>query len=276
MIRTVSMVVTDERRDGPALAAAAAIAAREGAHLDVACLGVEAMGLDAMPMGVTPILLEASLREAREQAERLAAWARPRLAGQRVTVEPATVHSLGLPSAVAWRARLSDLAVAAAPGESRGFGLALVEGLLFGSGAPVLLVPERSATDWSRPFGRVVVAWNEGDEALAAVRGALPFLRAAEAVDVVVVDPPAQDGRRAGPGEDLAVFLVRHGVRAEVSVLARTLPRVSDVLRRFAAERGAEAVVMGAYGHSRLREAVLGGTTREMLLDPPLPLVMGR
>ena len=63
-------------------------------------------------------------------------------------------------------------------------------------------------------------------------------------------------------------------MKAEISVLAKTEPRVADVLVRFCQDRGCEAVVMGAYGHSRLREAILGGTTRAMLSGVPLPLLL--
>jgi len=118
------------------------------------------------------------------------------------------------------------------------------------------------------------VAWNDGDEALHAARAALPSLKAAQSVDIAIVDPPTHAHDRTDPGGALCLWLARHGVRAEISVLAKTEPRVSDVLARFCRDRGCEAVVMGAFGHSRLREAILGGTTRGMLASVPLPLLL--
>ena len=109
---------------------------------------------------------------------------------------------------------------------------------------------------------------------MTAVRRALPFLKAAEMVDITVVDPPSHGPERSDPGGLLCQMLVRHGVRAEVSVLAKTLPRVSDVLARHVRDRDADLLVMGAYGHSRFREAILGGATRNMLEQAEVPVLM--
>ncbi|MGB0440252.1 MAG: universal stress protein, partial [Paracoccaceae bacterium] len=72
----------------------------------------------------------------------------------------------------------------------------------------------------------------------------------------------------------VAQYLVRHGVRAEIDVLSKTLPRVADVLLRHATDTSADLLVMGGYGHSRFREAVLGGATRHMLQQATLPVLM--
>ena len=69
-------------------------------------------------------------------------------------------------------------------------------------------------------------------------------------------------------------MLVRHGVKAEITVLAKTMPRVSDVLLRHARDMNADMIVMGAYGHSRFREAILGGATRNMLENAKIPVLM--
>ena len=70
------------------------------------------------------------------------------------------------------------------------------------------------------------------------------------------------------------MMLSRHGIRAEVSILARTMPRISDVMMRFANEHDCELIVMGAYGHSRFRESILGGATRDLLERTEIPLLM--
>jgi nucleotide-binding universal stress UspA family protein len=276
-LSTLSLVVTDESRDAPALRAAVALARREDAHLDLLCLGVEPVPLETVPMTATPMVMEGWRMETRERAERLAAWARAQLPPEiRARAEPLTAPGLGLASAVARAARFSDLCLTGRPyGPDRDpLAPVVAESLLFGAGGPVLVLPDRDRTDWSRPFRRICLAWNDSDEALRAARAALPFLKAAAQVDVAIVDPPMHAHDRADPGGAFSLWLARHGVEAEVAVLARTEPRTADVLARFAAERGAEAIVMGAFGHSRLREALLGGATRDMLSGVPLPLLM--
>ena len=89
-----------------------------------------------------------------------------------------------------------------------------------------------------------------------------------------MVDPPARGPERSDPGGRLCQFLVRHGVKAEVTVLARNRPKVSEVLAEHAMDRAADMMVMGAYGHSRLREAVLGGATRAVLQGTKIPVLM--
>ncbi|WP_210530008.1 universal stress protein [Rubellimicrobium arenae] len=276
MIKTLSLVVTDETRDLPALRAAAALAEREDAHLDVACLGLEPLALDTMPMAATQIIVETGRAEAEAQAESLVAWAKAHLPVDiRVDVAPRTVIGLDISAHAARFARFSDLTVVARPyGRGRDpLAPAVAEALLFGTGVPVLVVPD-SPVDWSQPFRRIALAWNGTDEAMRAARGALPFLQAAERVDVVIVDPPLHAADRSDPGGDLSIWLARHGVKAEVAVLAKTQPRIADILIRFATDKGCDALVMGAYGHSRLREAMLGGATRDLLSQVPLPLVM--
>jgi nucleotide-binding universal stress UspA family protein len=277
MLETLSLVITDADRDAPALAAAASLARRVDAHLDVTCLEVEPMPVDAVGMGAAYIASDNDRVDAQSRADTLAQWARASLPPElRAGVAADTAPSFGLVGTVAQLARFADLVVTARPYGPEHAPLApvIAEALLFGSGAPVLVVPDTDRTDWRQPFRRLCLAWNGSDEALRATRLALPFLRQADQVDVAIVDPPGHGHGQADPGAALSLWLSRHGVRVEVAVLARTEPRKADVLARFAAERGAEALVMGAYGHSRLREMLLGGTTRDLLAQVPLPLLM--
>jgi len=185
------------------------------------------------------------------------------------------VTQLGaLTDVVAARARYADLVVLPLPyGKARGVeDEAVTEAALFEGMAPVLIVPP-SGMKTIEPR-RIIVAWNQTREALVAARRAMPFLRQAEMVQIVVIDPPTHGAERSDPGGLLCQLLVRHGVRAEVSVLAKTLPRVSEVLARQARDLDAELLVMGAYGHSRFREAILGGTTRDMLEHAEVPVFL--
>jgi nucleotide-binding universal stress UspA family protein len=151
----------------------------------------------------------------------------------------------------------------------------VVEGALFWSGKPLLLVPE-GARPTLEPK-RVLVAWDTRIEATRAVREALELLATADEVRLAIVDPV--EGERSHgeePGADVATFLARHGVKATVDRLPSENHSVADVLRRHAVDTDAEMLVMGAYGHSRLRERIFGGMTRSMLENPPLPVFLAR
>jgi nucleotide-binding universal stress UspA family protein len=178
---------------------------------------------------------------------------------------------------VAQRARFADLVVLPRPyGEGKGAeSEAVIEAAMFEGKAPVLVLPEKGLGEHVVPK-RIVVAWNQSAEAMTATRMALPFLKSADAVDITVIDPPPHGAERSDPGGLLCQMLVRHGVHAEVSVLARSLPRVSDVLARHVLDENADMLVMGAYGHSRFREAILGGATRNMLEQATVPVLMAR
>jgi nucleotide-binding universal stress UspA family protein len=180
----------------------------------------------------------------------------------------------GLTPYVAHRARLSDLVVLPKPyGPGRGHeNEAITEAALFNGHVPVLVIPDGGT--YPDPVGHVVVAWNESTEALAAIRAALPILQGAGSVDIAVIDPPTHGPDRSDPGGQLSQMLARHGVRTEVSVLAKTMPRVSDILCRYCGDKEADLLVMGAYGHSRFRESILGGATRNMLEVSEVPVLL--
>lgn len=144
---------------------------------------------------------------------------------------------------------------------------------MFEGQAPILVLPD-TPVDGATIGRRVAVAWNQSREALVAIRRALPLLIAASKVDIVIVDPPTHGPEKTDPGGMLSQMLARHGVRVEVSVLAKTMPKVSEVLSRHVTETGADLLVMGAYGHSRFRQAILGGATRSMLEQAAFPVLM--
>jgi nucleotide-binding universal stress UspA family protein len=138
----------------------------------------------------------------------------------------------------------------------------------------VIVFPPRGTASRVR---RILVAWNAGREAVRAVADARALLVRAEAVEVLVVDP---EGRRAGhgeePGADIARHLARHGAQVEVRRLSSGGEDVGRVLLSQAAAFGADLVVMGAYGHSRLNEWIFGGVTRTILREAGLPVLMSR
>jgi nucleotide-binding universal stress UspA family protein len=230
-------------------------------------LGVDLTPAGGFYMGASPVLLQETLERAQTEAEALEARGRRQLEGQslRWSVDSAIAQFGGLPMLVGQRARFADLVI-----QSRPYGAdvtpaqeAVIEAALFEGRAPVLVLPHKGLKP---DFGkRVMIAWDQSHEALSAVRRAMPLLKAADEVMVVIVDPPAHSAERSDPGGLLTQMLARHGVRAEVAVLAKTLPRISDVLLRHMEDSDASLMVMGAYGRSRLREAILGGPTRDVL-----------
>lgn len=265
--KSIVTFLGDDTEISSTLPGAMQFAASHDAHLSSFLLGIDMTPAGGFYMGASPIMLQETLQRAQSEAEKLEARARQILGGADVRwgAESAAVQFGGLPALVGLRSRFSDLVIQTSPyGETaHPIQEAVVEAALFEGQAAVLVLPDG---EMPKEFGkRVVVAWNQSNEALSAVRRALPILIAAEQVAVVVVDPPVHSPERSDPGGLLTQMLSRHGVRAEVSVLAKTLPRVSDVLMRHMVDIDASILVMGAYGHSRLREAILGGATRNVL-----------
>ena len=277
--KSLLTICTDPVRAPQTFATAASLAIAHDGHLDVLALGIDRAQIGYSYVGASAIVLQAAQDNAVaavktvEEAVRAAAGAAgPTL---RWSSEGAIAMIGGLSDLVALRSRFSDLVVLAKPyGEKHGDEEeAILESAMFEGQAPVLVLPD-AALDASKIGKRIVVAWNQSREALIAVNRALPFLKAADQVWITVIDPPRHGAERSDPGGALCQMLVRHGVKAEVSVLARTMPRVSDVLARHIRDRDADMLVMGAYGQSRFREAILGGATRNMLEAAEVPVVM--
>lgn len=152
---------------------------------------------------------------------------------------------------------------------------AVVAATAFDSGTPLLLVPNSGSA--SLKPKSVLVAWNSRPEAAHAVKAALEVLTTADAVQLVLVDPDISYFKNGGePGADIAAFLARHGVKVIVEQLASSGRTTEEVLLRHARELGCDMIVMGAYGHSRLRERIFGGVTASVLEDCNLPVFMAR
>jgi nucleotide-binding universal stress UspA family protein len=275
--KTIATIVTDYPTDEATLEAAAEIAARSDAHLEITCLGIDPTHPETWLAGAhaLAVSLPSTLAEAERLADDLAAQVRGQMqrTDARWSVRPVLTHLMGLTLTVAQEAQFADLVVAGRP-YGAGTGptqVTVVEAALFAAGVPVLVVPPSGLPGH---FSRVMLAWNDSPEALRAARAALPVMAEAEATAIVIVDPPMHGPDRSDPGGRLAEVLARHGVRPEVRVLARTEMSLASMLGRHVRETGADLLVMGAYGHSRLRESILGGATREMLEAAAVPVLM--
>lgn len=174
--------------------------------------------------------------------------------------------------------RCSHYADLAVVGQTRPDGTTLVpadlpESVAIDGGRPVLIVPYVGVR---QPVGRtVILCWNASRESARAAVDALPFLRsAAKAVVLVVAPGRAQDGHGEEPGADVAAWLARHGARVIVQRDVAPDVDVGEIILSRAADHDADLIVMGIYGHSRLRETVLGGVSRTLLSSMTVPVLM--
>lgn len=178
-----------------------------------------------------------------------------------------------LPGQLALHGRYADLVVLGQTDPQASDGDAAIEGALFESGRPVLLLPRSGAP--RRLGSRALVAWNARREAARAVHDALPLLAAMTEVTVLTIAPEAAAGSHGDqPGADIAAHLARHGLRVSVRSVPGTDVDAGNLVLSEAANVGADLLVMGGYGHSRLREFVLGGVTRTILAHMTLPVLM--
>jgi len=274
--RTILTILTSMQRLEPQLDAAIDIARAEGAHLDVLCLGIDVAISGYYYAGATAVVSQASSAAAQEDAQALETAARSRLGRSDIvwSVEALVALDTSLNQIVSRRARFADLVVLPRPygPHTTRYDETTIEAALFDGMAPVMMLPD---TILGHPPGKkIVLAWNESNEAFAVVRAALPKLRTADMVSIAIVDPQRHSASEPAPGEELARMLNRHGVEVELNLLTRDLPSVAQVLCRHARDIGADMVVMGAYGHSRFRESILGGATRDMLETAALPVLL--
>lgn len=275
MYKSLMLPLGGHDGDADALYVATRLAALHGAHLQV----LEMVDLPPPmlhPWGMMPDLATMqSHTELRERGQIRLAALRERLSSETIQWDARVTEALHLsaPRVAAREAFDCDLVVlggaigdtldAATPREY--FAAALFE-----SGCPVLVVPPRC--DPVVPMRRVLIAWQPTREAARAVRDALPLLMMAKSVDVLAID----DGRGvdAEPsGRRLIAHLRRHGVDASWVARAAGEDSVAGQVLEFARLNGTHLLIVGGYGHSRLREWALGGVTRELLIAADLPVL---
>ncbi len=227
----------------------------------------------AMAYDVYARLHEEARKRAAERVESL----RGRFSHSAIPLDIRTTQAVSLypQNAAALQARYADLTVLPAmprDGIDNMIAHDYFHDILRQSGRPVLVVPEGHAA--VLPPKRAVIAWKPTREASRAVADAMPLLRKADAVDVLVIDPAVGESAHGSePGADIAAHLARHGLRVEVVTRPRMNFSVAYAVLDYARAVGADLIVAGGYGHSRLREAMLGGTTRELLQTTHLPVL---
>ena len=248
-----------------------------GAHLTgLACTGVSRYA-ELEDMGPPGPLIEAELQRWRVQAQAslatLAALARDRAS----TAPTLLLLQDDAEDGLMQQAPFNDLLILGqtdphyhAPGVIRD----LPQYLLLHSGRPLLLVPHGKDCDCPAPFHHPLLAWDGSRQAARAISDALPLLKLANTVTLLMLNPdPQQRRQEVEPGADMAQFLARHGVSVNVMRDYTTVDAGSALLC-VAAELRCDLLVMGGYGHRRAREIVLGGATRTVLADMCLPVLI--
>ncbi|AWN42778.1 universal stress protein [Methylobacterium durans] len=191
------------------------------------------------------------------------------LAGVACTTETPSLPYPEVVSRLAALARLHDLTVLDAGPRTYDLDRETIEKALFLSGRPVIAVPPGHDAFAAR---RIIVAWDGSAQAARAANDALPFLRAAEAVEIVSCGDESEIHAEV-PGAEFAPHLTRHGVNVSVNDLPKGRG-IADTLRTQAGLFRADMIVMGAYRHSRAREFFFGGVTRSLLRVSPAPLFL--
>jgi nucleotide-binding universal stress UspA family protein len=262
------LAVLDTARNAPQISAfGTALATQFSAHL----IGCHAETLSAVPL-IAPMEIPdpAAIQVLQEIAQKETAQVQ----------QIFKLHAEGKGISTAWRsfmssagyssnpfmesARTADLVIASQSDPSHADHRADLESFLFESGRPLLLIPH--AIRELQPVRNVMIAWNGSREASRATFDALPFLQAAERVEILVVDPPDRSSRAYLPaGEDIAASLARHGVNVVVTTDEGSGGSASAAIEARLSGKGIDLLVMGGYGHSRWWEMIFGGVTRNIL-----------
>ena len=276
--KTILVYLDDQNELDPRLSTACRIAEQGGAHVSALCLSLQVYN-DYAASGdgfVTEFDVE-KYETTREQASAGASAAKAKLADMGVSADTrwASYDSLGLTQIAASQARRADLAIASQPvaGQYEALRNAVLDGVLFSSGRPMLLLPN----DWrgTAPGSNVLVAWDGSKEASRAINDALPFIDNAAATTVVIVDPNVRDNRFGEePGAEIATALARHCSKTTLDRIPSSGRHISDALLTRAIDANADLIVMGGYGHSQLRETIFGGVSREMISKSTIPLLL--
>ncbi len=259
-----------------AIETAVALAGDLGVHVSAVAVEMDIqspIGLYADPVGVRGILA-ADRKQSAENARALVSTFAAIATRAGVAHGHILMHCppLDVPARFAGAARFCDIAVVPLEGGD-GAGQDIAERLIFESGRPVLIFPEAPERALRTSLDTAVVAWDFTKPSTRAVADAMPLLARAKRVRffTVVDDKPIRD---AGLGERLAEHLGRHGVEATMEDVKSGGRPIGQVFAAYVAEHDADLLVMGAYGHSRMREFILGGATDHMLTRPPCWVLM--
>lgn len=273
--KTILLHLNDERRIAGLVDAAELLGARYDAH--VIALYVMPPIPTYGPTSLGASIIQAGIEAFRAEAERVHKAFEDASRGRSIVPEWRLVEPgrRSVADAVLDHARAVDLVIVGQRDPDFDFSrlLDIPERLVLECGRPVLVIPKVGR--YPEIGKRVTVAWNTRREAARAVFDALPLLGSADIVRIVSVDPQA-DKTIAGDlaGAEIAASLARHGVKCEVATAVSNDIGAGDVILSGLADDGADLLVMGAWGHSRMRELLFGGVTRHILEHMTVPVLM--
>ncbi|MBN9668997.1 universal stress protein [Roseibium aggregatum] len=147
----------------------------------------------------------------------------------------------------------------------------LIETVLFESGVPVMLVPYIGSSSFEPK--NVLIGWDGSSTATRAIHAALPVLEKADKITVLVIERKSTTAN-GQPGADVANYLARHNMNVTVEVVTNPQTGIADTVLNYVSDNGNDLVVMGGYGHSRMREFLFGGATKEILQAMTVPVLM--
>ncbi|QWP77025.1 universal stress protein [Lysobacter sp. K5869] len=277
MYKDLMIAMTGNAGDADALRLAVKLAARHSARLAV----LESVDLPVPISHAWDVIPDPTVggvyEELRQRGQQRLSELKLRLDDEAVSWDARVVEALyaDAPRTVAHEAFDADLClVAGSGGEAQDSGAlhAWFTALLLESGRPVLTVPPRSGP--TLPLRRAMIAWQPTRQTTRAVHDALPLLSDAGLVELVVIgrgddDPALESARR------MVAHLVRHSIPTDLVNLRAGDRGVAEALLDYAERSGVQVLVAGGYGHSRLREWVLGGVTRELFLSARIPVFFG-
>ncbi|CAM5350894.1 Universal stress protein family OS=Afipia felis OX=1035 GN=NCTC12722_01573 PE=3 SV=1 [Afipia felis] len=275
MIKAITLKLeTDAERDR-SLNYAISIAKTFDAHVSAMAfcdpLGYPQYPIPKLPASVIANITEEKEREARAATARFQKAAEENgLSFDHEIVTHRLPHSA---AAFAVKARRADLSVIQQAENRDDENEAIIEAALFDSGRPVLIVPyiQRDGLQ----LDHVVCCWDGSSTAARAVNDALPLLKRASKVEVLIIsNEKTEDSRHQASGTDIVKHLARHGIEVALKVVPAPDVDVNNAIQSYTGDHGVDLVVMGGYGHSRLREFVLGGVTRSILGSMTTPVFM--
>lgn len=277
--RDILLALTTYPQPTPAAAIDEAIdfAVAVGAKLSAIACGIKIRAPGSLLADVLldiPAMVAVETRKSSYNAEALLAAFQDAAEKRSVFQERILEHCLApeVPDVLIEYARLRDLTIVPVP-EGAFFDQWYAESIIFGSGRPTLVLPQTRQRTGAFSLNTVVVAWDFSRPASRAVADALPILEQAQRVVVVTVtNEKVIDTKRSGA--ELAKYLARHGVEVLLDTVDAADRGVGDVLKSSIASRNADLLVMGAYGHSRIRDFILGGATKSMIAQPPVPIFL--
>ncbi|MCV6595069.1 MAG: universal stress protein [Silicimonas sp.] len=275
---SIATILRDETADADVLRAAISASRHLGAHLSVYCTASAPGAPGLFYTGTQAVAVHQEVAINAEASTALRTFAREALADHSMSwdVDCVSLCGGGLNEVLGQKLRFHDLVVLPLPYATgrRAQDVVNFEAGLFDARTPILLTPKGAALDEAPRT--VLVAWDNSEQALAAARAALPMIVGAKRTYIHVIEPPYHGIDRSDPGGRLAEVFARAGAEVDITVSPRKGPNTGRQLLAQAEKVGADLMVMGGYGHSRLQEAVLGGATRTMLHEATLPVLMAR